>query len=161
MKKLHCSAIFLVQKNVMLFCFVTQAFGYTTALDIRKLKQLLYEVSRGLYFMSLSSTGQPRPLQSYERLLADLVYSIFLPTFARSKNLQVSTDLHREIKCKRIQTLITFEWQDSCSTVISGKGLRFQENTFPLLKEKLICVIQHDVSMYARREKRKEKQNVY
>jgi hypothetical protein len=62
MKKLHCSAIFLVKKNVML-CFVTQAFSYTTALDIRKLKQLLYEVSRGLYFMSLSSTGYPRPLQ--------------------------------------------------------------------------------------------------
>jgi hypothetical protein len=54
---------------------------------------------------------------------------------------EVSTDLHREIKGKRIQTPITFERQDSFSRVIGEKGLRFQENMFPLLKEKLICII--------------------
>jgi hypothetical protein len=43
--------------------FSEAGIGYITALDIRKLKQLLYEVSRGLYFISLRSTGYPRPLQ--------------------------------------------------------------------------------------------------
>jgi hypothetical protein len=53
--------------------------GYITALDIRKLKQLLYELLYEFEFHRLSQT-----FTSYERLLKDLVYSIFLPTFAQS-----------------------------------------------------------------------------
>ncbi len=64
-----------------MLCFVTQAFGYTTALDIRKLKQLLYELLYEFEFHRLSQT-----FTSYERLVEDLVYSIFLPKFICTVN---------------------------------------------------------------------------
>jgi hypothetical protein len=67
-----------LEKCDALFC--DAGIGYINAVDVRKLKQLLYEVSRGLYFMSLRSTVIP-DLYKLCWLLKDLVYSIFLPKF--------------------------------------------------------------------------------